>query len=361
MKRVDNGSQIAGNLYTDGNPSTGVLGTIVDASCLNAMQEEIVNVVLDPASGITTLSQNNASLNQLNTAIKNIIDNRVQNFDGIMVKNTEASLGSDSTITATTATASGLAVSYTPISGANDRYLFGYIDWNVNDPDGSAAEGFLDLQYSTDNSNWTTIKTFTRKADLGAGAKEVKVTDQTLGTNASTTSTSYQVTGLNISYSPVNGSNVRYLELGIDTNVTDTDAGSSNQIALEFSTDNSSWSNLRTYTSNQGVGGATSSTQQVFISDSFRHTTVSATPYYRVTHRANPSTGAGASTVYTGSTLRVRELAEQFVTDNRSPVSFLIKHNNNNATPYYRIAHRVTSGDQSIIYTGSVLRVMEFS
>lgn len=361
MKRVDNGSQIAGNLYTDGNPSTGVLGTIVDASCLNAIQEELVNVVLDPASGIGSLSQNNASLNQLNTAIKNIIDNRVTNFDGIMVKNTEATLGTDSTVTATSATASGLSVAYTPISGANDRYLFGYIDWNVNDPDGSAAEGFLDLQYSTDNSNWTTIKTFTRKLDLGAGAKEVKVTEQTLGTNASTSSTTYQTTGLAISYSPINGANVRYLMIGIDTQVTDTDAGASNQIALEYSTDNSTWTNLRTYTQNQGIGGATSSTAQTFISDRFRHVATTGTPYYRVTHRANPSTGAGTSTVYTGSNLRVLEVAEQFVTDNRTATSFLIKHNNNNATPYYRIAHRVTSGDQSIIYTGSVLRVMEFS
>jgi hypothetical protein len=361
MKRVDNGSQIAGNLYTDGNPSTGVLGTIVDASCLNAIQEEIVNVVLDPASGIGALSQNNASLNQLNTAIKNIIDNRVQNFDGIMVKNTEASLGSDSTITATTATASGLAVSYTPISGANDRYLFGYIDWNVNDPDGSAAEGFLDLQYSTDNSNWTTIKTFTRKADLGAGAKEVKVTEIELATDGSTTSTTYQPSGLSISYSPINGANTRYIDIQINHQATDTDSGASNQIQLQYSTDNSTWTALSNYTMNQGVGGATSSTQLLTHYDSHLHNAITATPYYRIAHRANPGTGGGTSTIFGGSSIRVRELAEQFVTDNRSPVSFLIKHNNNNATPYYRIAHRVTSGDQSIIYTGSVLRVMEFS
>lgn len=361
MKRVDNGSQIAGNLYTDGNPSTGVLGTIVDASCLNAIQEELVNVVLDPASGITTLSQNNSNLTQLSTAIKAIIDNKILNGDGIMVKNTEATLGTDSTVTATSATASGLSVAYTPVSGANDRYLFGYMDWNVNDPDGSAAEAFLDLQYSTDNSNWTTIKTFTRKADLGAGAKEVKVTEFSLTTDGVTTSTTFQPSGMYLAYSPINGSNVRYIDIQVNHQATDTDAGASNQLQLQYSTDNSNWTTISQYTMNQGVGGATSSTQLLAYYDTQRHSSISNTPYYRVAHRSNPTVGGGTSTVYAGSTLRVREFAEQFVTDNRSPVSFLIKHNNNNATPYYRIAHRVTSGDQSIIYTGSVLRVMEFN
>lgn len=361
MKRVDNGSQGAGNLYTDGNPGTGVLGTIVDSSCMNAIQEELVNVVLDPASGITTLSQNNSNLNQLNTAIKAIIDNKILNGDGIMVKNTEVTLGTDSTVTATSATASGLAVSYTPVNGANDRYLYGYVDWNVNDPDGSAAQGFIDLQYSTDNSTWSTLKTFERNADLGAGAKEIKVSEASLGTDGSTTSTTYQASGLSIAYTPINGANPRYVEIQINHQATDTDSGASNQMQIQYSTDNSTWSALTTYTMNQGVGGATSSTQLLTNYDSFRHVATTNTPYYRLAHRANPGTGGGTSTIYTGSSIRVREMAEQFIVNNRSPVSFLIKHNNNSATPYYRIAHRVTSGDQSIIYTGSVLRVMEFN
>lgn len=360
MKRVDNGSQGAGNLYTDGNPGTGVLGTIVDSSCLNAIQEELVNVVLDPASGITTLSQNNSNLTQLNTAIKAIIDNKILNGDGIMVKNTEATLGTDSTVTATSATASGLAISYTPVNGANDRYLYGYIDWNVNDPDGSAAQGFIDLQYSTDNSTWSTIKTFERNADLGAGAKEVKVTETTAGTTSATTSGTFQTCGLSISYSPILGSNIRYIEFLIQSRCSDTDGGAASTLGLQYSTDNSTWSTLREYDNVQVIsvtGGATSSQQDIIITDFYRHNANTSTPYYRIVHK----TGNGTSTVVTGSSLRVREMAEQFVVNNRSPVSFLIKHNNNSATPYYRIAHRVTSGDQSIIYTGSVLRVMEFN
>jgi len=361
MKRVDNGSQGAGNLYTDGNPGTGVLGTIVDSSCLNAIQEELVNVVLDPNSGVASLSQNNASLNQLNTAIKGIIDYKILNGDGIMVKNTEATIGTDSTVTATTATASGLSVSYTPVNGANDRYLFGYLDWNVNDPDGSLAEGFIDLQYSTDNSTWSTIKTFQRDLDLGAGEKMVKDDMSVSTSNAVTTLTSYQTTGVSLAYTPINGANTRMLILNVDNYVTDNDSGTASQVALQYSTDNSTWSTLRIYNNFQASTGSTAVFSQIPINDTFRHIATTNTPYYRIVHRANPSIGGGTSTVFSGAGLVVREMAPQYVLENRSPVSFLIKHNNNSATPYYRIAHRVTSGDQSIIYTGSVLRVMEFN
>jgi hypothetical protein len=361
MKRVDNGSQVAGNLYTDGNPSTGVLGTVVDASCLNAIQEEIVNVVLDANSGVASLSQNNSTLTQLNTAIKGIINSKILATDGIMVKNTQASLGSDSTITATSATASGLSVAYTPVLATNDRYIYGEIDWNVNDPDGSAAEGFLDLQYSTDNSTWTTLDTLTRKIDFGPGTKEINVSSfLQLGSDAVTTSTTYQATGLSLAYTPINGANVRYVDFQGNMNCTDlTDGQTSNQVQLQYSTDNSTWTNLSTIT-NQQVTPAASGGQLVPFYDTFRHILTTNTPYYRLAHRSNPTNG-GTSTIYAGANLRVREVAEQFVIDNRSPVTFLFKHNANTATPYYRIAHRVASGDQSIIYTGSVLRVMEFS
>jgi hypothetical protein len=117
---------------------------------------------------------------------------------------------------------------------------------------------------------------------------------------------------------------------------------------------------LKTYTNKQGVSAATNQFQQLCITDIYRHNASTSTPYYRIAHRANV-TGGGTSYVYTNSTLRVREVAEQFVTDNRSPLTFFVKHNLNTGTPYYRVAHKVTSGDQSTIYTGSVLRVMEFS
>jgi hypothetical protein len=361
MKRVDNGSQVAGNLYTDGNPSTGVLGTVVDASCLNAIQEEIVNVVLDANSGVASLSQNNSTLTQLNTAIKGIIDSKILATDGIMVKNTQASLGSNSIVTATSATASGLSVAYTPIVNTNDRYIYGVIDWNVNDPDGPVAEAYIELQFSTDNSTWTTLETYTRSANLGAGAKEVKVTEATqLASDAITTSTTYQATGLSLAYTPINGANIRYVEFQGNMNTVDnSDGQASNQVQLQYSNDNSTWSSLSTIT-NQQVTPSANTGQIIAFFDSVRHNQTTTTPYYRVAHRSNPSNG-GTSYINAGANLRVREVEEQYVINNRNPITFFVKHNLNTGTPYYRVAHRVLSGDQSTIYTGSVLRVMEFS
>jgi hypothetical protein len=281
---------------------------------------------------------------------------------GNLVKNTEATLGSDSVITATTATTSGLSIAYTPITSTNDRYIYGYLDWNVNDPDGSAAEGFIELQYSADNSTWTTLETYSRNADLGAGAKEVKVTEASLGSDVSTSSGTYQTTGLSISYTPINGANVRYIEIQAATQAVDTDQNAANQVQLQYSNDNATWSAIGTYTNNNNSGGATAMTQLLTHFDSIRHVVTTNTPYYRVMHRSGTSGVAnGTSTVFTGASLKVREFAEQFVINNRSPLSFFVKHNATTSTPYYRIMHRVTSGDQSTIYSGSVLRVMEFS
>ena len=281
---------------------------------------------------------------------------------GTLVKNTEATLGSDSVITATTATASGLSIAYTPITSTNDRYIAGYFDWNVNDPDGSAAEGFLELQYSTDNSTWSTLRTLTRKADLGAGWKEVKVTEASLGSDVSTSSGTFQTTGLSIAYTPINGANVRYIEIQANTQCSDTDTSASNQVQVQYSDDNATWTAISTSTNSQNSGSTTQSMQLLTHYNSIRHVVTTNTPYYRVMHRSGTSgTANGTSTFYGGSFLRVREVAEQFVIDNRSPAFFFVKHNANTTTPYYRIAHRVTSGDQSTIYAGSTLRVMEFS
>lgn len=281
---------------------------------------------------------------------------------GNLVKNTEATLGSDSVITATTATTSGLSIAYTPITSTNDRYIYGYLDWNVNDPDGSAAEGFVELQYSADNSTWTTLQTYNRNADYGSGTKEVKVTSAQLGSDSTTSSGTYQTTGLSIAYSPINGANIRYIELQLATASTDNDTDTANQVQIQYSTDNATWSAINTNTQSQTVGGGTSSTQIITHFSSIRQSATTDTPYYRVMHKSGTSgTANGTSTVYSGATLRVREVAEQFVVNNRSPLSFFVKHNATTSTPYYRIAHRVTSGDQSTIYTGSVLRVMEFS
>ncbi|CAB4144860.1 hypothetical protein UFOVP455_78 [uncultured Caudovirales phage] len=281
---------------------------------------------------------------------------------GNLVKNTQATLGSDSVITATTATTSGLSIAYTPITSTNDRYIYGYLDWNVNDPDGSAAEGFIELQYSADNSTWSTLETYSRNADYGAGAKEVKVTSASIASDATTTSGTFQTVGLSIAYTPVNGANVRYVDIVAAVQADDNDTSASNQIQVQYSDDNATWTAISTSTNSQNSGSATQSLQLLTHYNTIRHVATTNTPYYRLMHRSGTSgTANGTSTVYAGSTLRIREVAEQFVINNRSPLSFFVKHNATTSTPYYRIMHRVTSGDQSTIYTGSVLRVMEFS
>lgn len=64
MKRTDAEAH-DGNRFTEGNPTLGVPATVVDASIMNNLQEEIVNVVLD--AGITL---NGAIETQLLQALK---------------------------------------------------------------------------------------------------------------------------------------------------------------------------------------------------------------------------------------------------------------------------------------------------
>lgn len=66
MKRVDAPGATLTNLFTVGNPSLGVPATTVDDTIMNAIQEEIVAVVLDSGQ---TLDQTNVNLTQLLTAI----------------------------------------------------------------------------------------------------------------------------------------------------------------------------------------------------------------------------------------------------------------------------------------------------
>lgn len=69
MKRIDADGNLSG-MFTDGNPSTGVVATEVDSTWLNAIQEELVAVAT--ATG-ATLDPTNANLNQVLTSIKQLI------------------------------------------------------------------------------------------------------------------------------------------------------------------------------------------------------------------------------------------------------------------------------------------------
>ena len=355
--------KIASSAVTNGKIASDAVTTakILDANVTEAKLA---------SDSVTTAKILNANVTEAKLATDAVTTNKIANGTitanklgftvvGTLVKNTEAVLGSNSIVTSTSTTATGLSVAYTPVVNTNDRYIYGEIDWNVNDPDGSAAEGFVELQYSADNVNWTTLDTFTRSANLGAGAKEVKVTSTTSSSDATTSSSTYQTCGLSVSYTPINGANVRYIEFCVEQRCFDTDAGAFVTIQLQYSTDNATWSSLRTYNHGTGHGGSTSADSYVVLTDSLRHSASTSTPYYRIMH--NSPTPNGSSTVFGGSTLRVREVEEQYVINNRNPITFFVKHNLNTGTPYYRVAHRVLSGDQSTIYTGSVLRVMEFS
>lgn len=84
MKRVDAPGFAPGNLFTNGNPSLNIPATTVDDSIMNAIQEEIVNVVL--ASG-QTLDQTNVNLTQLLAAVQFIAASGGAQFNQTIVNN----------------------------------------------------------------------------------------------------------------------------------------------------------------------------------------------------------------------------------------------------------------------------------
>jgi len=342
-------------LFTEGTPGV-TPATVVTAQWLNDIQEEIMAVIEDSDGG--NLTPDDGSQTQLKEAISAMI--AAQGEQGSIVGVQESSLGSTSTVTATSATDSGLQVDYTAATATNDRYLEGIIDWEVSDTAGNKAEAFVELQYSSDGSSWSVLKTFTKNLALNAGNKEVQVSESVLGSDVSTSSTSNQATGMQINWTSVAAANPRYIEMQAGHYMTDSDVHAWGYVELQYSSDGSSWSTLRDYPNRQQSGGATSQFQNITHYDSYRHTVSNATPYYRVVHRAH-SSGGGTSTVFAGAMLRVREFAADSITTKRENLCFVIKHNANDATPQYRIAHKVTSGDTSKIYSGSVLRVREYN
>lgn len=65
MHRIDAAGFAPGNLFTDGNPSTGIPSTVVDAAWLNDLQENIVGMI---AAGGIALSKGDST--QLLTALR---------------------------------------------------------------------------------------------------------------------------------------------------------------------------------------------------------------------------------------------------------------------------------------------------
>jgi len=89
LKRVDAPGFAPGNLFTTGDPSGGIPATTVDDTIMNAIQEEIVNVVLD--AGLT-LDQTNVNLSQLLTAINAKVGAGGVQFSQAIVNNQAAPL-----------------------------------------------------------------------------------------------------------------------------------------------------------------------------------------------------------------------------------------------------------------------------
>lgn len=82
MHRTDGDGHVS-NLFDEGDPGVPRQPTQIDKHWLNAVQEEIVNVVLDSASGVGALVKGTNT--QLLAAIRGIVTNRTtdQTVDGI--------------------------------------------------------------------------------------------------------------------------------------------------------------------------------------------------------------------------------------------------------------------------------------
>lgn len=68
MKRIDAADAAPGNLFTDGDPLVPIRATVLDASWLNMVQEEIVNVVLGAGIALSPIDNT-----QLDDAIRALI------------------------------------------------------------------------------------------------------------------------------------------------------------------------------------------------------------------------------------------------------------------------------------------------
>ena len=286
---------------------------------------------------------------------------------GQLVGVSESTLGSDSTTTSTSATASGLQVDYTAVTDSNTRYIEGMIDWDVYDAtygtSDNAATGYLELEYSADGAIWNSLKTFTRTMQVSNGKKLVGSNNSVLGAQISTTSTSFGTTGMLIDYTSVNAANDRYISYFGNYEVSRSANNCRGEIELQYSADGSSWSGLESTIVDTSATGATATRVIGAYGKRYLHQVSDGTPHYRVAYKVNVGTNSETLTLYASSKtyLRVEEYATDIVDSNRKLTTFSIKHTATDATPQYRVTHKVAAGDTSKVYTGSVLRVREYN
>lgn len=138
MHRIDASGYAAGNVFTDGNPATGVPATVVDAAWLNNIQETLAQTI--EAAGLTLAKGDYTQL------IKALIVNGMQ--------------GSYFNVAAAAGTANAITASYTPSITA-------------------LANG-MTLYVRAGSANTTTTPTFTPKSGTIAAKTIVKGAGQAL-------------------------------------------------------------------------------------------------------------------------------------------------------------------------------------
>lgn len=365
MQRIDHPTAVSG-LFTEGNAETGQAATTVTAEWANDVQEEICNLIEDADGGDLELDGN--SQVQLKEAVQAMIDRSVDGLGGGggggetntgIVKVTHASLNSDSTVTSTSNTTSGLIVTHTPVTAGNHKLVNCSLDWDVNDSAAGEAKGYAVLQGSSDNSSWSDLFTITKHSKIIAGKVLVKTSVATLATTHTTNSTSNVASGLAITYSPISGANTRRITCQLDHQASDSNGGGGNSTAVLQYNASGTWTDLASLPRKVVVGGISSPNVSVQGMNTiiYDHAVNDNSPQYRVVHRA--ASGDTSELAQDSSKIIVDEWASVPVTNNRSVESIEYRDTTSRSTAYYRVVHRVESGDNSVIYAGSFLRVKE--
>ena len=358
MKRIDH-STAQNNLFTEGNPATGVPATTVTAEWLNLVQEEICNIIEDSDGGNTPL--NGASNVQLKEAVAAMIaaaGGGGGGGGGGFAKTDFGYAGSDSSTTSTSNATTNVSKVFTPVDGTSRRLVSVYLDWVVQDAAGSEATAYAVLEKSIDGGAYTTIKEFTNQLQQTANGQVLVNTNKTvLGADAATTSTTIQPTGLQSNYTPINSDNKRLVQAFVIHRSQDTNGGGCNTSAiLEYFT-GSVWqqmANLVNLSNHPATSSISEQTHFVEIEDE----TNDSSPQYRISHVVNNS--GDESTVRANSFINIKEYAKLVINNNRKTCfAEFIDDSDATTNVTYRISHRVANGDTSIIKTGSGILIKE--
>ena len=358
MKRIDH-STAQNNLFTEGNPTTGVPATTVTAEWLNLVQEEICNIIEDSDGGNTTLDgASNVQLKEAVAAMIAAAGGGGGGGGGAFAKTDFGYAGSDSSTTSTSNQTTNVSKVYTPVDGTSRRLVSVYLDWLVQDTAGSEATAYAVLEKSIDGGAYTTIKEFTNQLQQTANGQLLINTNKTaLGSDAVTTSTTIQPTGLQSNYTPIDGNNKRLIQAFVKHRSQDTNGGAASTTAvLEYYT-GSVWQELASM-ANQGNHPATSSIQELTHFIEIEDETNDSSPQYRISHYVNNS--GDASTVRADSFINVQEFSKLVINNNRKTCfAEFIDDSDATTNVTYRISHRVANGDTSTIKTGSGILIKE--